>query len=298
MIYNLAKSYAEKGDKKNALNKYRHLLSLQPKHPQGNYNLHALLFASGDLKGAQHCLQTVTQSAHPLKPLAHYYLAWLYREAGDTEAAQSHIEAVQQAGEGFAHFVDAWQFINSVSTPQTRYLSNSYDMLDYAVSQISVDGLQLEFGVRFAASTNHIGRQIKGQLFGFDSFEGLPESWSETEAKGAYSTDGTLPPVQKNTTLIDGWFEDTLPPFCAQHTGPVAFINVDCDLYSSTKTLFEHLGERIIPGTVLVFDEYVGTPSWREDEHKAFMELVEARQLSYEFLAFSPFSRQALVRIL
>jgi hypothetical protein len=74
-------------------------------------------------------------------------------------------------------------------------------------------------------------------------------------------------------------------------------MNVDCDLYSSTVTVFDLLAERIVPGTVILFDEYIGNPTWRQDEFKAFQEAVRANGWHYEYLAFSLFSKQAAVII-
>jgi len=51
-------------------------------------------------------------------------------------------------------------------------------------------------------------------------------------------------------------------------------MNIDCDIYSSTKTVLEIFSKQIIPGTVIVFDEYIGNTNWREDEFKAFQEAV------------------------
>jgi hypothetical protein len=69
-----------------------------------------------------------------------------------------------------------------------------------------------------------------------------------------------LPHVSSNVTLIKGWFDQTLPPFLEKHPAPVSFLHVDCDLYSSTKTIFDSLRTRFRPGTVIVFDEYFNYP--------------------------------------
>jgi len=69
--------------------------------------------------------------------------------------------------------------------------------------------------------------------------------------------------------------------------GDAALVHIDCDLYSSTRTVFEHIGDRIVSGTILVFDEYFNYVNWRAHEHKAFQELVRERALRYRYLAFS-----------
>jgi len=74
-------------------------------------------------------------------------------------------------------------------------------------------------------------------------------------------------------------------------------MNIDCDLYSSTKDIFDEVSERIVPGTVIIFDEYLMTPSWQDDEFKAFQEAVAKHGWTYEYLAFSIMTGQAIVRI-
>ena len=64
-----------------------------------------------------------------------------------------------------------------------------------------------------------------------------------------------------------------------------------------TRDVFALLGERVVPGSVLVFDEYFCFASWREDEFKAFQEAVAANGWAYDYLAFNPFTKQAAVVI-
>jgi hypothetical protein len=92
-------------------------------------------------------------------------------------------------------------------------------------------------------------------------------------------------------------FEETLPGFVQQHPEPVRFMNIDCDIYSSTKTILENFAKQIIPGTVIVFDEYIGNEHWREDEFKAIQEAVLKYGWEYEYLCFSFMTQQVVVRI-
>ena len=54
---------------------------------------------------------------------------------------------------------------------------------------------------------------------------------------------------------------------------------------------------QFIPGTVIVFDEYIGNEHWREDEFKAFQEAVLEYGWKYEYLCFSFVTKQVVVRI-
>jgi hypothetical protein len=159
-----------------------------------------------------------------------------------------------------------------------------------ALAEISLrDGLNLEFGVWSGKTINRFADALgPGRtIHGFDSFEGLPEDWFGDRRKGRFDTGGKLPEVRPNVKLHKGWFSETLPRFVRENPGPVAFLHVDCDLYSSTKTIFEYLGDRIVPGTVILFDEYFNYPGWQEHEHKAFQELVVERDLKYRWIAYN-----------
>ena len=96
-----------------------------------------------------------------------------------------------------------------------------------------------------------------------------------------------LPAVHGNVTLIKGWFDQTLPPFLAAHPDPVSFLHIDCDTYSSTKTILDMLFPRLRVGTVILFDEYFGYRGWRHEEWKAWQEYVSTKNISYEYIAYS-----------
>jgi hypothetical protein len=164
-------------------------------------------------------------------------------------------------------------------------------LLDYVLWRrrdlIRRDGLWLEFGVHKGSTINRIAKAAPGLVHGFDSFEGLPEDWNrgrQISRKGAFDLGGALPKVRANVRLHKGWFEETLPPFLAETPGDVAFLHVDCDLYSSTKTVFEALGDRIGPGTVMVFDELINYATFREHEWRALYELVRETGLAFDWI--------------
>ena len=66
----------------------------------------------------------------------------------------------------------------------------------------------------------------------------------------------------------------------------MAFLHVDCDLYSSASFVLTQLKDRIQPGTVIVFDEYFNYPGWRKHEHRAFVEFIDATGLSFRYDSF------------
>lgn len=81
-------------------------------------------------------------------------------------------------------------------------------------------------------------------------------------------------------------------------TGKINFIHIDCDLYSSTKTVFENLGKYIKSGTIIAFDEYFNYPGWKEHEYKAFQEWRNEHHIEYEYLAYVENWSQVCIKIL
>jgi methyltransferase family protein len=163
-----------------------------------------------------------------------------------------------------------------------------WDLLDFAVRKAPAEGLVLEFGVEKGDSLSFMAQRTPRTVHGFDSFEGLPEDWAGTfERRGKFSRGGALPTVPANAKLHVGWFDAVLPGFLAQHPEPIALLHVDCDLYSSTKTVFDLAGGRLRPGSIIVFDEYFNYPNWKRHEHRAFQEFVAASGCRYDYIGFT-----------
>jgi hypothetical protein len=166
-------------------------------------------------------------------------------------------------------------------------------------SQRVSGGWNMEFGVYKGDSINMLAKLApERSIWGFDSFEGLPEQWTIESKKGAFDVGGKLPAVRKNVSLVKGFYSATLPKFREEHpSGSVAFLHVDCDLYSATKEIFEYLGDWFCPGTIIVFDEYYNYPDWLWHEHKAWMEFVDERRIKFTYIGFIRIGTQVAVRI-
>jgi hypothetical protein len=158
-------------------------------------------------------------------------------------------------------------------------------------------GLVCEFGVWRGATIDFIASLTSGPVYGFDSFEGLPERWRDGFERGHFKL-ARLPKVARNVRLVEGWFDKSLPVFLTKHPQMAAFLHIDCDLYSSTKTVFDLLGDRIIAGTVIVFDELFNYAGWQKGEFKAFQEFIARTGSTYEWLGYCRYHSQAAVRIL
>ncbi len=159
------------------------------------------------------------------------------------------------------------------------------ETMHISLKAVSIDGNYCEFGVWKGESANYIAKSISQNLHAFDSFEGLPEKWLNSHQKGHFKLD-KLPSFEKNVVPHKGWFSDTLPEWVEKHPENIAFLHVDCDLYSSTKTIFEYLAPKIVKGTIILFDEYFNYPFWQHHEYKAFQEFVALYHVEYEYLCY------------
>jgi len=149
----------------------------------------------------------------------------------------------------------------------------------------------LEFGV-FQGTTIRRIKELSNEddkIYGFDSFEGLPENWEGTVCtKGFFSTGGNIPDVS-GVNFVKGWFDETLPKVLKE-LSEISVLHVDCDLYSSTKTVLWSLNNLIVPGTIICFDEWIYTKEngerCEDHEKKCFYEWVETFNRQFEFVDF------------
>jgi hypothetical protein len=176
------------------------------------------------------------------------------------------------------------------------YFEKHPKLVNFAIAEASKPGLYLEFGVGRGKSIRWIGAAADRPVYGFDSFDGIPEYWNGNRA-GSFAQK-KLPSVPENVSFEIGLFDDTLPPFLEKHRDPVSFLHVDCDLYSSTVSIFSGIGRRLQEGAIVLFDEYYNFPRWREHEFRAFQEFIAAAGAEYEYIAWSATGQQVAVRIL
>lgn len=171
-------------------------------------------------------------------------------------------------------------------------------LLDHAIKMVENTGLWLEFGVYKGNDLKQIARHYSGDVYGFDSFEGLPEDWTHFQRKGRFSLEGSLPgQLPENAKLVQGWFDQTLPSFLYEHQQSIAFLHIDSDLYSSAKTVLHLVHERLRPGTIIQFDDFVNYPGWQEGEFKAFQEFVELSSLQFEYIGFASSDQAVALRV-
>jgi hypothetical protein len=216
-----------------------------------------------------------------------YRLAWPLSQLANTVSMHPMRVAQQRALEDSVDYLTAHMGKAIGMRTQAEVIRHG------ALEGLQVPGVFCEFGVYKAEALRFIAGIIgpSRRAHGFDSFEGLPEAWEgHNMSKGDFDVGGQLPKVPANTSLHKGWFDSSIPKWLERVPDKIAFIHIDCDLYSSTCTIFDLLKDRIQTGTVIVFDEYFNYPGWRNHEFKAFQEFVAANNVKYSYLAYGKYN--------
>lgn len=146
-------------------------------------------------------------------------------------------------------------------------LDAKFAEFDFCIPLCKEDGLFIELGVWHARSLNYMA-SLKPEVhfYGFDTFDGVDEIWEtggktvdmnrfKMTNKELINPDTGLPAVRNNVTLIKGLFQDSLKTWLDKHPSNISFINMDPDIYSATIYALETLNDRIVPGTIIRFDE-------------------------------------------
>ncbi len=194
-----------------------------------------------------------------------------------------------------------------------KYFSDRFELLTYALSQVTVNGEIVEYGVARGVSLIHIAKHInlthagaevsQSLVHGFDSFEGLPEDWEQPgNPKGSYALERSeLEAISfpSNVRIHKGTFDQTIPSFIKEiGDNLISFLHIDSDLYTSAKIVLKMLKNKIVSGTIIVFDEYYGYHGWEKGEFKAFDEFIKSSDVKFEYIAFNIVGEQVAIRIL
>lgn len=175
---------------------------------------------------------------------------------------------------------------------------NRVPLFQIAKNNSLPDGLVLEFGVWSGESIVQIQNIFGSDVYGFDSWYGLPET-DKYFIKGEFNRNGKKPEINNSKIhLIDGWFSQTIEPWSKQHPGHIRFVNVDSDVYSSANEIFTTLQDRFVKGTTIYFDEYKHWNGWEEREYKAFLEFIDRTGFDYKYLARSEDEQHAVVQLI
>ena len=124
---------------------------------------------------------------------------------------------------------------------------------------------------------------VEKELSGFDAsvFEEILK-----DAISIYDKDRFIP-YKPRIRLIKGNIEETVPHFIKENPGlRICLLHFDCDLYQPTKTALEAFWPLVVPGGVVLFDEY-GIRPW-EGESNAVDEYFKDTKVKIHRLDWAP----------
>ena len=300
------------GDSKAAVRLYKEAAELDPFPSAASYEgVGQSLEASEGGKGLKEAVQAyrVALQLSPGRMSTLFRLSVALDRLGEQEEADKIFDTLRREEAVHACLVDSWGYVRWHTRKIPRDDLNLYrgtrDMLAVALNAamplIEEGGIVAEFGVGSGRSLRMTQEllPLDVPIHGFDTFTGLPQAWGN-EPAGTYSTGGMVPSMEGKVYFHKGLFGDTIKPFLkeAGNDAFLAYANIDCDLYSSTLDILESMHGRVVPGTILIFDEYIGHPTWRQDEFRAWRECCKRFGWKYEYLAFSLCTTQAVVRVI
>ena len=153
------------------------------------------------------------------------------------------------------------------------YIKRLFDEVSELEGDIVECGVGRGNTFHFWAILCHDSTKLR-RLWGFDSFEGIPEPTLEDVSprnlkKGEIGR-GTLKGVlamlvhsglspgwvRSRVTLVRGFFDESLSKYTGEQ---IALLHIDVDLYESYKIVLEMLYDKVVPGGIIMFDEYMGT---------------------------------------
>lgn len=233
---------------------------------------------------AEHHDRLRAEQRQDIEELKSWLVGYERRTRRDVYTAMERAAAEESAAFGVQHFVDATPFFHP------------HETLRHAVRSAPLDGMALEFGVASGTTLTIIAENRRSSgIFGFDSFDGLPEHWRWGFDERAFAND-VVPDVAR-AEIIAGLFQDVLPDFLATHPGPIAFLHIDSDLYSSATFVLDQVRGRLVEKSVILFDEFYNYPGWQEHEYRAWTEFVDSSGLEFDYLAMTADDEQVAVQV-
>lgn len=179
---------------------------------------------------------------------------------------------VRRYNKAFDFYASLYEKYNSYTMIPSDYFALNLDLCN---AFRGIQGDYVECGVwrggMSAAIAEVLGNERRVHLF--DSFEGLPPA-KEIDGKAAiaWQQNTNSPGYYDNCTAEEsyahaamklaghkhyktyrGWFENTLPTYDGR---PIGILRLDGDWYDSIKTCLDNLFPHVVPGGIIILDDY------------------------------------------
>jgi len=134
------------------------------------------------------------------------------------------------------------------------------NLISYSARCQNLDGLMVEAGMYKGGSLDILSKfNPNNQFFGFDSFEGLPETSEHDlhvagEFGGIDHLAGYFRFVRHNVRIVKGFIPKTFKIF-GKHQ-KFSFVHIDLDLYQSILDSLDFFVPRMSEGGIIILDDY------------------------------------------
>ena len=154
--------------------------------------------------------------------------------------------------------------------------------------------------VRFAAFRELLGSPFARKIIAFDTFDAFPEtlyapdvpvreqfvqeageqSISTMQLEAVLTHHGTF----RHLELVEGDIVQTVPDYVEAHPElRIALLNLDTDVYEPAEVVLEHLYPLVVPGGVVVLDDYGTFPG----ETRAVDEYFRGKTVTFQKFPFA-----------
>jgi len=177
-----------------------------------------------------------------------------------------------------------------------RPLPHPVATVRYAAGLVSVEGTVVKIGVHSGEGLLLLAERLHGrEIFGFDTFTGLEHDWRPGYRAGMLGQDEA--PKVRGASVVAGAYDVTLPAFLAEHPDPIALLHLDANEYAVTARALELLEDRLVPGTVVILDEYLNYQGWQQGEFRAWAEFVERTGVEFRYEAYTFDNEQVVLTV-
>lgn len=164
--------------------------------------------------------------------------------------------------------------------PQSLICANTVNELMWTARNCPPGNL-VEVGVYkggSAAALAEVAKEQGRKLFLYDTFTGIPYSTPGVDHHivGDFS-DTSIEQVRAaipSAIIRQGIFPDTL----TDEVGGIALAHIDCDQYASVHACCVRLAPYMVPGGIMVFDDYDVLPGARAAVHDVFTDIEISAQ--------------------
>lgn len=152
---------------------------------------------------------------------------------------------------------------------------------------------------RFAMFRSLFGPPASKKIIGFDTFDVFPETAFEGDKgpRGKFIREAGAKSIseqqlyevlerkgcRENVELVAGDACDSIPRYVEDHSGlKISLLHLDVDIFEPSVAVMKHLFPRLVPGGILIIDDYGRFPG----ETKAVDDAIEGTGLRIEKFSF------------